>query len=665
MNSYQLSVNRVVRYLFLIVLCFETLAGVIFAQEFSECPEINNKKATKIFDDAVSNFRNGNLRIANDLLKKVIDAEPDYVDAYFVLGLINIRKSNVNVSAAEKYFLQTIELCPSYDPYAYYYLGDIYYGKEQYGKAYDYLSEFLKDVDRIKSDKDYNRAVSMMDFSKYYHEMMKNPVPFAPRAVKGISTPDDEYLAIISPDNELALYTRRMMVPPNKNDLVPKPKLKEKFIYSERKNGSFDEGKLMPYPFNRYDNEGGATLTIDNKELFYTVCNYINGGSYYNCDICYSKFEFGYWSDIDALSDAVNLPNSWDSQPTVSSDGKTLYFVSDRPGGLGGYDIYKSERNEFGEWSKAVNLGSPVNSSGNEKSPFIHSDSQTLYFSSDGKMGMGGYDIFFSRLGENGKWSEPQNIGYPINSVDDEVSFFVSTDGKYGYFSSNKYNEVGRWDLYSFELYEGARPERVLFIKGELKNENTREPVKARIELKNAQTKRITNIPVDSATGQYAAVVIFRNDYIMTVKKEGFAYESKYISMKDTVYEQPAKIDVEIKPVEVGETYTLNDIYFATASYDLTAESRIIIDGFIEFLSENQGIKVAIHGHTDDIGNDDDNLILSDNRAKSVYDYLIAGGISKSRLKYKGFGESQPIASNKTPGGRAKNRRTVFIITEK
>ncbi len=651
-------------YLIFLFTLFSVITS-LYGQEESDCPEIDNKKAEKIFNEAVDNFKSGKYLTANELLKKVIDIEPDYADAYFALGLINIRKSNVNVSAAEKYFLQTIEICPTYDPYAYYYLGDIYYGLEQYDKAYEYLKEFLKDVEKIESDRDYNRAVSMMDFAKYYHDMMQNPVPFAPRAVKGISTSDDEYLSIISPDNELALFTRRMLVPPSKNDLVPKAKYKEKFIFSQRKDGSFDEGTLMPYPFNRYDNEGGATLTIDNKELFYTICNYKDGGNYYNCDICYSRLDFGYWTDIETLSDAVNLPNAWDSQPTISSDGKTLYFISDRPGGLGGYDIYKSERNDFGEWSKAVNLGPPINSAGNEKSPFIHSDSQTLYFSSDGILGMGGYDIFFSRLGEDGEWSKPTNIGYPINSVDDEVGFFVSTDGKFGYFASNKFNGVGGWDLYSFELYKEARPERVLFIKGELKNENTREPLKARIELKNAETKKITNIPVDSTTGEYAVVVLFRNDYILTVKKEGYAYESKYISNKDTVYDQPVNIDVAIKPIEVGESYTLNDIYFATASYDLTKESKMIIDGFIEFLSENPGIKVSIHGHTDDVGNDEDNLVLSENRAKSVYDYLIEGGIARSRLKYKGFGESKPIASNKTPSGRAKNRRTVFIITEK
>jgi outer membrane protein OmpA-like peptidoglycan-associated protein/tetratricopeptide (TPR) repeat protein len=658
-------VNRSVKILLITILIFPLFYCDLIAQGETECPEIQSKKANRIFDEAVDNFRKMKYSTAYQLLKDVVDMEPEYADAYFVLGLINIKKSNPNIAAAEKYFLQTIEICPSYDPYAYYYLGDIYYGKEEYGKAYKYLSEFLKDVEKIKSDKDYSRAVSMSDFSKYYFDMMENPVPFSPRAVKGISTKDDEYLPIISPDNELALFTRRMLVPPNKNDLVPKAKLKERFVFSQRRDGSFDKGELMPYPFNQFDNEGGATITIDNKELFYTVCNYKDGGNYLNCDIYYSKLDYGYWTDIEALGAGVNMPDTWDSQPTISSDGKTLFFISDRPGGLGGYDIYKSERGEDGKWSDAVNLGPKINSKGNEKSPFIHSDSQTLYFSSDGIMGMGGYDIFFTKLDENGVWSKPKNIGYPINSTDDDVGFFVSTDGKYGYFASNKFNGFGGWDLYSFELYEGARPEKVLFIKGDLKDEKSKEPVKARIELKNAETKKVTKIPVDSATGEYAAVVLFRNDYIMTVKKEGYAYESKYISKKDTLYDKPVEIDVDIKPIEVGETYTLNDIYFPTASYELTEESTMMIDGFIEFLAENPKIRVAIHGHTDNVGNDADNLELSHNRAKSVYDYLLKGGIARDRLSYQGFGESKPIASNKTASGRAKNRRTVFVITDK
>lgn len=650
------------KLVFILTFIFILLPTLLNAQVQEKCPEINNKRADKIYNKAINEFIHRNYSEASRLLKNIIDIEPEFVDAYFVLGLINIEKPKRNTKAAEKYFLQVNKLCPYYDVYSYFYLADIYFGAEEYEKSYIYLEKFLDDVDKIRSDKDYNKATEMLKYAKFYDEMIKESVPFDPLPVKGISTSQDEYLPILSPDNEVALFTRRVKIPPNKNDLIPRIKYKEKFIYSEKENGQFNEGIEMPFPFNRHDNEGGATLTIDNKQLFYTLCLYAEGSSYYNCDIYYSDFINGQWSEIVNLGENVNLPDAWDSQPSITSDGNTLYFVSDRKGGYGGYDIYKVQRDENEKWGTLENLGPTINTGGNEKSPFIHTDSQTLYFSSDGLMGMGGYDIFFSKLNKDSSWTEPKNIGYPINSYDDDVGFFVSTDGHYGYFASNKFNEYGGWDLYSFDLYNEAQPEKVLFLKGKLMIENNNEPVKARIELKNVVTKKITEIPVDSITGHYAAAVLFRNDYLMTVKKKGFVYESKYISRDDTVFKTPAKIDIEIKPIKVGKSYRLNDIYFDFNSYELTNESIIVINEFIEFLNENLTLKISIQGHTDNIGSDYDNLILSQNRAKSVYFYLINEGIDSDRLNFTGFGEQIPIASNQTDKGRALNRRTEFVI---
>ena len=256
-------------------------------------------------------------------------------------------------------------------------------------------------------------------------------------------------------------------------------------------------------------------------------------------------------------------------------------------------------------------------------------------------------------------------MGYPINSTDDEVGFFVSTDGTSGFFASNKLKEQGGWDLYSFELYDKARPEKVLFIKGTVKDENSFEPVKARIELRNVQTQKVNKVSLDTNTGQYVAVAPFDNDYIMTIKKEGYVYESKYISRVDSVFKAPTTIDMEIQPIELEKSYRINDIYFAFNSYELIPESKIVLDQLIEFLGLNERLSIQIQGHTDAIGNDAVNLVLSENRAKSVYDYLIANKVPASRLTYKGFGETQPLAANDTDKGRAMNRRTCFVITRK
>ncbi|NQV03396.1 MAG: OmpA family protein, partial [Bacteroidia bacterium] len=220
-------------------------------------------------------------------------------------------------------------------------------------------------------------------------------------------------------------------------------------------------------------------------------------------------------------------------------------------------------------------------------------------------------------------------------------------------------------DLYSFELYDKARPKKVLFIKGTVKDENSFEPVKARIELRNVETKKINKVTLDSNTGKYVAVAPFDNDYIMTIKKEGYVYESKYISRVDSVFETPATIDMEIQPIELEKSYRINDIYFAFNSYDLTTESKVVLDQLTEFLELNSGLSIQIQGHTDAIGNDAVNLILSENRAKSVYDFLIANKVPANRLTYKGLGETQPLATNDNAEGRAMNRRTCFVITHK
>ena len=656
---------------------FKATTGVFFSLIFflsftlsaqkneSPCPKSDNKKAGKIYDKAITEYKTGTFTQALQYCKQVIEADPTYIDAYYLTGVIYSSESKRNTKVAEQSFLKVIELCPDYDNYVYFYLGKIYFGAEKWEEAVKNLKLFVKDVDKVKSDKDYNDANDMIKYADVYVKMMKNPVPFQPQVVKGVSSPSDEYLFIISPDNELALYTRVVKILPKKGDLIQRESKQETFMYSRRLNeNEFSAGEPMPEPFNQRGNEGGATITADNKFLVYTVCD--GTGANAVCDLYYSQLdEDNFWTDIKSLGKKVNSAETWESQPSITSDGKMIYFTSDRPGGYGGYDLYYTVKDDKGEWGTPVNLGPTVNTKGNEKTPFIHSDSQTLYYASDGLPGMGGYDIFFTKKDSTGKWMKPKNIGYPINTPDDETGLFVSTDGRFAYFASNKFNGVGGWDLYSFPLYEAARPEKVLFVKGQLKDETTNEPVKAKIEMKNLSTLKVTEIPVDAKTGKYVAVLPFKSDYIMTVKKEGFAYESKYIAKKDSTFEKPVSVNIQVKPIEVGASYKLNDINFPTNSFVLSDVSKSVIDGFIEFLAENAGIKVEIQGHTDDVGNDKSNQVLSENRARSVYDYIILKGIASSRLTYKGYGKTKPIVSNLTEEGRAKNRRTVFVIVGK
>lgn len=642
------------------------------AQEENTCEEPIISKAISYYKDAEKKFKPNAEYVNSDCimyLNEAIKLEDNYYEAYYLLGRLYYKKQNT--ASAEKNFKKQIEICPNYRMKTYFYLGNIAAGKGNYSDVIKYLSIYLKDVEKIEKEKeyteeDYNLASKMLKDSKALSELVSHPVPFEPHVVEGLSSKKDEYLAILSPDNEMALYTRKVELPRMQTAWGPENiPVREMFMFSEIESGKWSDGEPLPPPFNKNDEaEGGGTLTVDNKTMYFTRCE-TDKRNYRNCDIFTSDFKNGEWGKIIRLDSNINNPKTWESQPSITSDGKTLYFISDRPGGFGGYDIYVSHKNEKGQWTRAENLGSIINTKGNEKAPFIHTDSQTLYFSSDGRPGLGGYDIYFSKMNEEGKWGEPKNLGYPINSSGDDVGLFVSTDGHLGYFASKQLKGIGGWDIYSFELYKEARPEKVLLIKGVVKDEKREEPVKASIELQNITTKKVTEIPVDTTTGEYALAVPFKSDFIMTVKKEGYAFTSKYFAQKDTEYVKPKNVEVDIKPLEVGEAYRLNDIYFATDSFTLTDASKVIIDRFIEFLDENPHMKIAIHGHTDNVGKAAYNLALSENRAKSVYEYMVQKGVGESRLSYKGFGETKPIASNLDPYGRAKNRRTEFVIIEK
>lgn len=662
--------------LFLIALLIGWVEIFSQEEEIDPCKAKPSKKAEKLYQKAIEELQSNNYREANELLNQSIEIDPEYLQALWVIADVNTRSYNrtaIETNAIESY-QKIIQTCPSFKNYVTYLkLGNLYYDDTMYAKAGEMYDAFLSAKTDKTSEKDYNFAEERLKYSKFYSDVYGKKIPFNPRAIGGITTDKDEYLPYITPDNEYAYFTRRY--PERRVGAVQGDDRIEKFMIAERTSpNGFTVGNALPSPFNEQPNEGGACLTIDNKELYYTRC--ILQNQYFNCDICYSRYEGGAWSEIETLSENINYPDTWESMPTISSDGKTLIFVSDRKGGQGGFDLYMSTKNEEGKWSKAVNMGPAINTAGNEKSPFLHSDSKTLYFSSadretenqvfPGHLGLGAYDIFYTRLDGKNSWTAPKNIGYPINTEESELGFFVSTDGKTGYFAKSKFLGQDDWNIYAFDLYQEAQPEKVLFIKGELKDEESKQVMSnASIEIKNVQTKEITAIPVDRETGKYAAVVLFNSDFTMTVKQEGYTYVTKYISENDKTFQIPVNVNVNMQAIQVGKSYNLDDIYFDTDKDNLTESSKRVIEGFYEFLKENPKVKVEIQGHTDNVGSDEYNQKLSESRAMTVYNLLISMGISSQRLKFKGYGEAKPIADNSTEDGRSKNRRTVFVITEK
>ena len=619
----------------------------VFAQE---CFPLSNKER-RISKKARKYISDGKLYAAADLL----EGEDD-LPFYLALEAEILWLRN-NELFAEMKALNVVSLCPNSFPETYYLLGQIYFKRKDYISAVKFLE---RSFDLASLTGYYSNVVLLLEKAKILANIISSPVLFNPTIVNGVSTEYDEYLPIISPDQEFSFFTRRSL----KKDIdFLVPSFVEEFIISKKDNGQFSKGSLMPYPFNQESNEGGASITIDNQVLYFTKC-VRNKKGYNNCDIYYVKRRGDGWSEVQKFNNNISRDSSWESQPTVSSDGKTIIFASDRVGGFGKIDLYEINYID-GKWKGPKNLGPSINSNMNEKSPFLHADSQTLFFSSDNFPSLGGFDIFFSRKDSVGNWTAPINIGYPINSISDEISLFVSTDGNKAFFASNQLNGIGGWDVYSFDLYDKARPERVLFLKGNLLGENGEVLEGIELEIKNIKTKEVTIVKVDSGSYVSSLTLARDEDVLISVKKEGFAFNSEYISANDTFFYSPTTLNFEVKKLEEGRSFEIQNIYFDNNSFDIKEMSKEVLKEFSDYLSLNNKLVIEINGFTDFIGGVLENQILSENRAKAVYDMIVSSGISKDRLSFNGFGEQFPIASNASEKGRAKNRRTEFKIISK
>jgi outer membrane protein OmpA-like peptidoglycan-associated protein/Tol biopolymer transport system component len=674
------------KHLLLTLLALILSAPVIHAQDEDDAScKAPDKKVVKLLDKA----KNSDPQNAAKLFKEATDAAPENALIYFEFAMYTFEEAqevaNINMQKAERLlrksqslFEKCLSICDNYHADVYFFLGGIHYmlkesdlAKQQFQKFVDYKSSnpsrYPADFNTKKAE-----ALKLIGLAKKEESTLGNPVPFNPTIVRNVSTAKDEFFPTISPDNELMFFTRRV----DKKDLGSlTSKVVEEFTVASRQdlNTPFNSGTPLPYPFNdgTFNNYGASTVSVDNKEMILCACKTetVFGQQYNNCDLYSTTYERDAngkfnWTPLKNLGPNINTKDGWEGQPSLSADGNTLFFTAVRPNTQKD-DILVSKRGTDGNWSLAVPL-KEINTAGRDKSPFLHQDSKTLYFVSDvgpGREGVGGLDIFYSRMDDKGNWSKPVNIGFPINSDADEIGLFVSTDGTLAYFSSR---ERGIWNIYSFELYPEARPKKVLFVKGELKAPDEEGLNNVTIDI-NYADGRTEQVRVNSNDGKYAAVIQTDEpqDVMLTVNREGAAFDSRFIEAETVANETFAKNqNMEVRPIEKGASYTINDILFATNSFVLTERSKFILRQFAIFLKANPTIKVSIHGHTDDIGDDAKNMTLSINRAKAVMDYLISQGVKASRLKYAGFGETKPKVPNTNDANRALNRRTEFVIDE-
>lgn len=678
------------KYFTLLAIAFISgLSSTSFTQEEDESCLPPSKKVLKLIDAA---NQAPDAKTAVDNFTAAIEAAPDNAMAFYEYAMYaydagmkyyetqpNPVMGDKSFQKSEEMFIKALQFCPDYHANCTYYLGVINYSQQQKTDAIKWFKEFkkFKNADNTRYPDDYDKKINdvneVLAELESEQDLLTNAVPFQPNMVRNVSSEKDEYFPMISPDNELIFYTRKLDRA-NLGDL--KSNFVEEFTFSQRPSltSDFDKGEPLKPPFNdgTFTNYGAATLSVDNKEMIICACKkeQVYGRDYLNCDLYTTTYERTgeggndfKWTPLKNMGPGINTPDGWEAQPSLSSDGQTLFYTAARPTTRDN-DIFVVKRKPDGSWGDARPFDE-INTDGKDKSPFLHQDSETLYFvssSTEKRKGIGGLDIFYVRE-ENGKWLQPKNIGYPINSKEDELGLFVSTDGKIAYYSSRV---GGNWNIYSFELYEEARPKPVAILKGELKDDKG-QPVKdATIEIAYAGSGEVSKVKVNGNDGKYAAVVKLdtKQDVMVTVQKEGHAFDSKLITKEEIKKEEVVirNKDLSVKPLKVGEAYTINDILYATNSAELNDKSKFILQGFTRFLKENPTIHVAINGHTDDQGDDALNLTLSESRANGVKNYLVSQGLDERRLSSKGYGETAPKLPNTTDTNRAKNRRTDFVI---
>ena len=613
------------------------------------------KKAKEALDQAMNQFNMGEREKALQSVNKSISINPYVADAYSLQAMLYDDKGDT--VSARKSYENCIAVSPFFRP-SYYYFAEYQFRKKQFSQALQLLDTF----DAIPNRKGYleskhkaspkliekSKRLRGIVISAQEDQLLGLQVNMV-NAGSSINSDLNEYWPGMPFNGKTFVFTR----------LLPyKGELQEDFYYSTMSDGIFSKAKPVPGGINTTNNEGTLSISADGKSLYYSRCN--QPGDSGSCDIYVSILTDKGWEYGNNVGGPINT-RAWESQPSVSGDGHTLVFSSNRGGGFGGKDLWMTTLKK-GIWSKPMNLGPSINTVGNEESPFLHYDGQTLYFSSTGLPGYGGIDMFMSRQQPNGSWSTPVNLGSVINSSEDDFGLYIDPWGQGGFIQSDRKGGMGGLDIYRFTVPNKFKPKAVTYVQGKVIDKTTKKPVRGLIELVDLTRNKV--VFSDSIESFFIPLHAGGN-YAMHVRAQGYKFDSRNFQPKDTGLNNPFVIVSELEPFKENDIIVLKNIFFDTDKFDLKSESVSEIKVLESILKSNPSMVLEVRGHTDNQGNDAHNLELSKNRASALVQALVSSGISEKRFVAKGFGSTIPMADNTTEQGRALNRRTEIRVIKK
>ena len=687
---------------------FSLLIGISFFQSLmvsaQEVTEENKKLAEDFVAVAEEIMANTQAMIqARDMYAQAADLDPTNVKANYMAGDFHLQ--TIGKDRAVKYFSRVLKTDPDYRFDILYWIGRSYHYGMDFENALAFYERYRKKLTTNDGYRGRDRTELPIVERRIFEcknaiEFVANPAHYSIVNIgTAINTEEEDYAPVLNEDETMMVFTSRRREDNLNENVFEDNKPYEDIFIAYKKGDRWEPAVNIGEPVSTLFHESSLALSADGVQLFFYKDD--NNG-----DIFVSNIQQdGTWEYPEPLSDNINSQGFKESSISISPDGQVLFFASDRPGGYGGIDIYYSVKDRTGQWVRAKNLGPGINTEYNDDGPFIDYDGKTLYFSTQGRKGMGGYDIFKSEYDSAaGEWSEPTNLGYPINTPDDDIYFVSTKDGKRGYYASVREDGEGFTDIYMVTILQEGDVGETLASKDaepletktpdndnnnnirevELQENNNTTPSLKPLLLTVNVVEQGSNRAMDAKVGlsgrgdnrvagyrkvgrgKYEFRITSRDpkDYQLSVEKNGFIFQDMTLrGLAASTEERSIRRTVTMRKLKVGSSKVLRNIYFQFNKTGFLQSSYTELNKLENLLAQNSRVRVEIAGHTDSIGKRAYNLQLSQRRANAVKDYLIRKGIDPRRVNAVGYGETRPLASNDDEReGRELNRRVEFKV---